>query len=117
MERLQAINLGVVQLMAILDEEAVSLAADVVATADKITIHVEAGKLIDQLVTDLDSLIGRVDDAAAFAGEAKIHDLIARNYTMQSERRVHAEVRPTGSVVAESTGQDRTGLGANVELF
>ena len=117
MERLQAINLGVVQLMAILNEEAVSLAADVVATADKITIHVEAGKVIDQLVADLEFLIGGVDDATPVAGEAKIHDLIARNYTMQSERRVHAEVRQAGSAVSESAGQDLTGLGANVELF
>ena len=115
MARLQAINLGVVQLMAILNEEAMSLATDVVATADKITIHVEAGKVIDQLVAALDFLIGGADDAAPVAGE--IHDLIARNYTMQSERRVHAEVRQIDSAVAESAGPDLTGLGANVELF
>lgn len=117
MARLQAINLGVVQLMAILDEETVSLATDVVAAANKITIHIEAGKIIDQLVAELESLAGSVDDAAALAGEAKILDLISQNYTMQSERRVHAGVRQAGIAVAESAGQDRTGLGINVELF
>jgi hypothetical protein len=117
MARLQAINLGVVQLMSTLDDEALSLAADVVATADKITIHVEAGNIIDQLVTELESLAGSIHGDVELAGEAKILDLFSRNYTMQSERRVHAEVRHSGAVGVEAAGQDRTGLGVNVELF
>lgn len=117
MARLQAINLNVVQLMAILNEEAVSLATDVVATADKITIHVEAGKVIDQLVADLDALAGSIAGAAELVDDAKILDLLTQNYTMQSERRVHAGVRHSSVAQTELAGEDRTGLGVNVELF
>jgi methyl-accepting chemotaxis protein len=117
MARLQGINLSVVQLMAILNEEALSLATDVVATADKITIHVEAGKVIDQLVADLDALADSIAASAEYADEAKILELMTQNYTMQSERRVHAGVRHSSVALAEVAGEDRTGLGVNVELF
>jgi hypothetical protein len=117
LERLQLMNQEGGELMTRLDRDALALAADVVATAKKITIHVDAGKIIDQLVTELESLAGRVDNDAALADEAKILDLIARNYTMQSERRVHAEVRPSGTAGGEAVGQDHTGFGVNVELF
>jgi hypothetical protein len=115
--RLQLMSEDGIQLMQELDRDALALAADVVAAANKITIHIEAGKIIDQLVAELEFLARSVDAYAAFTGEAKILDLISQNYTMQSERRVHAGVRQSGAAVAESAGLDRTGLGVNVELF
>jgi len=114
--RLQLMNQGGVELMTMLDREALALAVDVVATANKITIHVEAGKIIDQLVVELESLAASMHDDADVAGETKILDLISQNYTMQSERHVHAAVRHSAAV-AEPAGEDRTGLGVNVELF
>lgn len=117
MARLQMMNKGVVQLMDNLDKEALSLATDVVTTADKITIHIEAGKIIDPLVAELESLAESVHVSSSPAGVPKVVDLSSRHYTMQSERRVHAEVRQSDSVVMESPRQDRTGLGTNVELF
>jgi hypothetical protein len=117
LERLRLMNQEGVELLQTLDREALTLASDVVTTANRITIHIEAGKIIDQLVVELEDLAARVHDDTDLVGEAKILDLISRNYTMQSERRVHAEVRQSGAAVAESVGQDRTGLGVNVELF
>lgn len=123
MARLQQLNRGVVQLMTNLDGEALSLATDVMSTADKITIHVEAGKIIDRVVAELESLSDRVQVAASLPGAPKILDLLSRNYTMQSERKVHAEVRKSGGGVDSSLampehgGRDLTGLGENVELF
>lgn len=123
MARLQTMNQGVVQLMANLDGGALSLAADVRTTANRITIHVEAGKIIDQLVAELESLAARVQVATSLPGAPKILDLLSRNYTMQSERRVHAEVRQSGNGIAtpqawqEYKGRDLTGLGENIELF
>ena len=108
---------GGIQLLTKLDRDALALAADVVATADKITIHIEAGEIIDQLAAELESLADRVDNDAAFAGETKIIDLISRNYTMQSERRIHAEVRQLGTADGKAVGRDHTDLGVNVELF
>lgn len=121
--RLQAMNQSGLQLMTKLDGEVLALAVEVVATAEKITIHVEAGRMIDLLLAEFDSLAGRVHFASGFGGEAKVLDLIARNYTMQSERRVHNDVRQrtvaseADPLAAAPPGQDRTGLGANVELF
>jgi DNA recombination-dependent growth factor C len=115
--RLQLMNQEGIELLQTLDRAALTLASDVVSTANRITIHIEAGKIIDQLVVELEDLAARVHDDTDLVGEAKILDLISRNYTMQSERRVHAEVRQSGAAVAESVGQDRTGLGVNVELF
>lgn len=115
--RLQSMNQEGVELLQSLDQDALTLAGDVMATANRITIHVEAGKIIDQLVVELEFLATSVSDGAALADETKILDLISQNYTMQSERRVHAEVRQSGAVGVEPAGQDRTGLGVNVELF
>jgi hypothetical protein len=115
--RLQLMNQEGIELMAKLDRDASTLAADVMAAANRITIHAEAGKIIDHLVAELESLAASVEDEAAFAGEAKILDLMARNYTMQSERRVHAEVSLSGATAREAAAQDHTGLGVNVELF
>ena len=115
--RLQSMNQEGVELLQSLDQDALTLAGDVMATANRITIHVEAGKIIDQLVVELEFLATSVSDGAALADETKILDLISQNYTMQSERRVHAEVRQSGAVGVEPAGQDSTGLGVNVELF
>ena len=108
---------GGVQLMEKLDHDALTLAADVVTAADKITIHDEARKIIDRLVAELEFLAGSDADDAGTVGEAKILDLLSQNYTMQSERRVHAKVRQSDAAVAEPAEEDRTGLGGNVELF
>lgn len=120
--QLQTMNQGVVQLMTTLDEEALSLAGDVVATANRITIHVEAGKIIDPLVAELDAIAASVQGAAGRADAPKIPDLLSRNYTMQSERRVHATARRSDGVDDSSSApehemRDLTGLGDNVELF
>lgn len=117
MARLQMMNQGVVQLMVNLDKEALSLAADVVTTADKITIHIEAGKIIDPLVTELESIAESLHGSAAQGGTPKVLDLISQNYTMQSERRVHAEARQPGAAGVEHAGHNLSGLGVNVELF
>ena len=86
-------------------------------SADQITIHHEAGKRLDPLVTELDRLAARLHSDDPGAKGAKILDLISQNYTMQSERRVHAEVRQGGDLSDEIAGPDHTGLGSNVELF
>lgn len=115
--RLQQANHGGIELLQSLDKNALALAADVMLTADRITIHLEAGKIIDQLVSELDFLAGSLHDAENPGAEAEMLDLIALNYTMQSERRVHAEVRQSASGSVEPVSQDLTGLGMNVELF
>ena len=122
MTQLQTMNQGVVQLMATLDEEALSLAGDVVTTANRITIHVEAGKIIDPLVAELDAIAVSVQGAGARVAAPKIPDLLTRNYTMQSERRVHAAARKSAGgdsspAAAGHEMRDLTGLGDNVELF
>ncbi|MBE0504723.1 MAG: hypothetical protein IBX46_11395 [Desulfuromonadales bacterium] len=115
--RLQQVNHGGIELLQALDKNALSLAADVVASADRITIHLEAGKILDQLVSELEFLASSIHEEEDLVAEAEMLDLIALNYTMQSERRVHAEVRQSSSADVEPVGQDLTGLGMNVELF
>lgn len=115
--RLQQVNHGGIELLQSLDKNALALAADVMLTAGRITIHLEAGKIIDQLVSELDFLANSIDEEGDLIGEAELLDLIALNYTMQSERRVHAEVRQSASDKVEPVSQNLTGLGINVELF
>lgn len=115
--RLQLVNYGGIERLQSLDKDALALAADVVSTADQITIHTEAGKIIDQLVRELDFLASSFYEGSDQLGAAEMLDLIALNYTMQSERRVHAEVRQSASAGVEVVSQDLTGLGVNVELF
>ncbi len=115
--QLQLMNQGGLQLLQTLDRDAMTLANDVVATANKITIHIDAGKIIDQLVAEFETIAGSIHNHTTLADQSKIIDLISQNYTMQSERRVHAEVRQSGIAVSEEVGSDLTGLGVNVELF
>ncbi|MDO9079584.1 MAG: hypothetical protein Q7U44_02200, partial [Desulfuromonadales bacterium] len=115
--RLQQVNDGGIERLHSLDKDALALATDVVATADKITIHTEAGKIIDHLVRELDFLASSLYEESDRISEAEMLDLLALNYTMQSERRVHAEVRQAAIDRVEPVSHDLTGLGVNVELF
>lgn len=115
--RLQSMNQEGIASLEKLDAEALTLAAAVIKSAGAITIHIEAGKIIDPLVAGFEGLAVQVEGDEAVDGDAKILEMISQNYTMQSERRVHAAVRHSGRAVAEEAAADQTGLGSNVELF
>lgn len=121
--KLQEMGSAVQDSLQRLDANALDLSNGVVATAGTIKIHEEAGKIFNTLIEDLESLAMSAQSPQPSGDTAKILHKVAHNYTMQSERRVHAQTShaPEDDLLSpplqRPPGADPTGLGENIELF
>jgi len=129
--RLREMNRSLVQLLYAMDGEATALAQDIVMAGDTITIHADAGQVIDGLLGGLDQVIEccHFGISGIDPGERSRDGMLERfadRYTMQSEREVHRRVNRSeaspreveeGKALRPRRSSQSHGLGENVELF
>ncbi len=128
LSRLQQRNGEVISLLYRMDREAGRLAGEISRAAASITVHLEASKVIDQVLARLERIVQRVRDehGSQDEGEGALREL-RRRYTMRSERDVHHASLPPGQILTDETcGRTDTPdeapkkgneFGDNVELF
>lgn len=121
--RLREMNRDLVLLLRTMDGKSSALALEVAAAADAISIHVDAGQLVDDLLEELQAVTAACQRPLAARSAPETLDRLARRYTMQSERKVHHDAH---LLLAESAAEsahagkepvDASGFGTNVELF
>lgn len=127
-DRLREMNHSLVAMLRTMDAAASSLAEDILLTADSITIHVDAGRVIDDLLGSMDDVaeVCQSGIGAAETSDGTMLERLSGRYTMQSEREVHRrtsrlETPPAGAGhVAAAPGKVKAKgreFGENVELF
>lgn len=122
--RLHAMNQGLVTLLRDMDCKASVLSRDIADAADGISIHIDAGQLVETLLGELQEIIELFQQSHSVQAGTDDLQRLARRYTMQSERKVHHEISqflPGESAAvglnANRNALDLTGLGENIELF
>lgn len=121
--RLREMNRTLIGLLRDMDARSAALAEDIMTTADGITIHFDASRLFDEILSGMEDVTGGFHAAHGdINGEGRMMDRLSRRYTMESEREIHMKASRARSRAAEPgvnrAGSDGgSGLGDNVEFF